>query len=837
MRARSILVLIALIAAGAAFASSDDDYSRLKNLESALNRGTATVDQQIELADLYLKSERFYEASKLAGRVLTSDPSHREAMRIRDEAGRLLREHADRTIAAAEQRARQADATDADRLALADAFFEGSRYAAAAAAYERLPESIRQGDVRLRYARSLSWSGRMDDAERVYSGVLKEAANPELELEYGQLLSWMGASRLARERLQKLYEAQPTEPAAVAYANALAWSGDREAAVRVLNEYLSAHEDATEARALLAGMQESPELRLERLNRLIDLEPYNLALRIERGRLLNDAGRYGEAHRTLRFIREHSTVEIEGLAALEEDIRKRREEELARAKERRAALDLRNPASGEEKLSLARAYTAVEAYDDAVPLYESYLADHPDDVEARIQLARVLSWDRRWSESERQYKMILAQHPDRADLRLEYAQVLSYDEKYPVAIQMFSSLTDLSDNPRAHLYSDVPTRAHYNLGQIYRWYGWNEHAIAQQNRAIELDGGYVPARHELDRMRHIRPASTIDGRYSYFTDSHDFTLKRVDVEGEKWMTRRMALQAAVGRHTFEHAGVSVNANAVSGGAAYRYNDRWTLRGRVGANFYEDDIGTRPFWGAGAEWLPNIQSRVAFDYNRYDLVYDVFTMFSLSDSATPRVDFNDPIHINDFRGHYDYSSGGFWSVLGDASYGFVSDDNRRASAHGIVSFRLLKSPFVAVKADGRYLSYDFRTNRYWSPGDYKAIAGVLQVGDNFRDRLFWTAEFKAGRSFEGGRESDLRSYSARVTVPVSDTFDIVGHYGYGRSGRLESLLGGGESDFVNYWQRNWYVGIRLRQLFADEDRRGTDSYYYDTRPLGSPMGTN
>src|SRR6185369_5088592 len=196
------------------------------------------------------------------------------------------------------------------------------------------------------------------------------------------------------------------------------------------------------------------------------------------------------------------------------------------------------------------------------------------------------------------------------------------------------------------------------------------------------------------------------------------------------------------------------------------SDNTIFRGRIGANVYDDHFGTRPFWGVGAEWLPNLQSRLAVDYNHYDLVYDVFTLQSL------------PMSINDVRGHYDYNTGGLLSYLADASYGFISDDNKRAAAHGMVSFRILKAPFVALKADGRWLSYDFRSNRYWSPNDYRSLAGVAQVGQNIRDRFIWSAEVKYGKSWEGNFNSDLRSYDATATVPVSDAFDIVGNYGYG-----------------------------------------------------------
>jgi hypothetical protein len=302
-------------------------------------------------------------------------------------------------------------------------------------------------------------------------------------------------------------------------------------------------------------------------------------------------------------------------------------------------------------------------------------------------------------------------------------------------------------------------------------------------------------------------------------------MRRYDLTAEKWTSQRTGWDVLVGRHNFERGSDEVDANTFAVGGRYRWEDRWTARGRVGLNSYDQGLGTRPYWALGAQWLPSIQSLFSIDYNHYDLVYDVFTIESLR---------SDPIDIDDFRGHYDYKTGGHLAYLADASYGFISDDNKRFSAHGLLTYRIFKSPYVAIKADGRYLSYDFRTNRYWSPNDYHSIAGVLQVGHNFRERLFWQAELKYGRGYEGDTSSDIRALEASVRMPVNDAIDLVGAYGYGKSGRLDGPFGG-SGDLVNYWQRRWYVGISLKKLFAGSDHRsGRNLYYFDDSPIASVM---
>src|SRR5205814_6540387 len=120
-----------------------------------------------------------------------------------------------------------------------------------------------------------------------------------------------------------------------------------------------------------------------------------------------------------------------------------------------------------------------------------------------------------------------------------------------------------------------------------------------------------------------------------------------------WTSTKMAFDLAVSRHEFSQSDQDVYANAISGGADYRASDRMLFRGRIGVNFYDRGLGTRPFGGVGMEYLPSIQSRAAFDFNHYDLVYDVFTLQSLTIPSTTTTNLRDPISINDFRGHYDY----------------------------------------------------------------------------------------------------------------------------------------------------------------------------------------
>jgi hypothetical protein len=842
MRPVRVALSIAVILCAAAFHAAAQTnntaapYARIQPLEAALNAGTATPAQQLELARLYIDQQRFYEASKVAERLLAVDSANADAMKVRDDANAGLQTVGRQKVAEAEALAKKPGATDQDRLTVANTYYDAGSYGAAADMYAHLPSSMLDRDTRLRYARSLAWSNQMEDAEHAYLALMKEQPTPELETEYGRLLSWMGASKAAVDRLQTAYNNNQNEENAIALANAMAWSGNRDGAIALLNNFTQSHADAVMARQLVGQLSASPELRLERMGRMIETEPYNLALRAEMARLQYETGHYAEALSTIKFIHEHQKERVEAVDTLEKQARDKRNEEVAKLDQRLHALEangsMASSSNPDDILSLAKAYTALSDYRPAERLYERYLRTRPDDTNARIAYARVLNWDQRYDMADRQYSAVIADHPDRSDLRLERAQVLSYEESYGPAINEFSLLTDKSKTPRSDLYPDVAPRAYFNLGQIYRWFGWNDTSAFDQQQAIAIDPGYMPARDELDLVRHLRPASNVNGTYSYSHDSNDFTLRRIDLAGQKWVSQKMAWDVALGRHEFSYRDQDAFANAISGGADYRASDRILFRGRLGINLYDRGLGTRPFGGVGVEFLPSIQSRASVDFNHYDLVYDVFTLQSLTIPSTGTTSFfADPISINDFRGHYDYNTGGHLSWLADASEGFISDSNKRTAAHGELAFRIVKAPFVAIKGEGRYLSYDFRTNRYWSPTSYHSLAAVLQVGSNIRNRLFWTAEAKVGKSYEQGLTSDLRAYEAKATIPINDIIDFIADYGYGKSGRFDSLRGStsGPTSFTSYWQRHFYVGLQVKRLFMHDDRV-RNPYYYDTRPL-------
>src|SRR5207302_6612108 len=109
-----------------------------------------------------------------------------------------------------------------------------------------------------------------------------------------------------------------------------------------------------------------------------DVQPYILALRVERARLLVDAGRDSEALTDIKFVRDHSSQKNASLDALEKTARAHRAGQLGQLDERRKALDSQTSMASasqnpDDVLTLAKSYSGIEAYDQSEALYQQYL--------------------------------------------------------------------------------------------------------------------------------------------------------------------------------------------------------------------------------------------------------------------------------------------------------------------------------------------------------------------------------------------------------------------------------------------------------------------------------
>ena len=408
----------------------------------------------------------------------------------------------------------------------------------------------------------------------------------------------------------------------------MAWSDNRAGAIALLNSYTQSH-------AMRAGQQladqlsASPDLRLEQIGRMIQAEPYNLALRAQQARLQYETGHYSEALSTIEFIHEHQKDRNDSI----ESSSSRRAKNAKRKSQ--SSMSVCGPSKRRDRWHRRRNPTKSSTWPRPIPLsknivppkrlYERYLRLRPDDTNARIAYARVLNWDQRYAPAEREYSAFWPAIPT-APISASNARRCCPTRSYWPAISEFALLTDTSKTPRADLYPDVAPRAYFHLGQIYRWFGWNDTSAVEQQRPLRsIPATCRPGRSSISSAISVRPRISA-GRTATRT-IRAISRCAVSISPRRSGPRRDGVEPRIGRHEFTRSlDQDVFANAISGGANYRASDRMLFRGRHRGEFLRPRPRHAPVLAASA-WsgCRRLQSRAAFDFNHYDLVYDVFNL--------------------------------------------------------------------------------------------------------------------------------------------------------------------------------------------------------------------
>src|SRR5436305_4192004 len=99
--ALAIAMMFCALASQAQTNSTNDHYTSIKPLEDALTNGTATHDQQVALARLYIADHRYYEASKVTQRLLAANANDAEAIKLRDDSAAGLQAYTKQRVAEA----------------------------------------------------------------------------------------------------------------------------------------------------------------------------------------------------------------------------------------------------------------------------------------------------------------------------------------------------------------------------------------------------------------------------------------------------------------------------------------------------------------------------------------------------------------------------------------------------------------------------------------------------------------------------------------------------------------------------------------------------------------
>lgn len=413
---------------------------RILSLERRITDNPRDVQSRLELAQILIDLDRYFEAQAQAQSVLGMEPENREAQRLLELANIQLVEFRERQIAQLQR---------------------------------RLLESPEDQETRLELARLLRARGNFNESARQFAIYLQtNPDNHSVRREYAQVLSWQPERRSeALAEMAQLANRMPDDKQLrIKYLQLRFWTGeanqgDREEIARMrrdLEQAVDLNQNDIDSLLLLASiheLHEDWESALKRFQRVVELDNQNqMGLdgveRIEtlpefRIARMRDEIRQRDGHiepriNLARFLflssrYFESLEEAQGILRIDSnhrearDIERRSSERLTeqrRAQQRTFEERIRlNPEDASARLGLARLLRDEGNYRESARQYRFYLRIHPEDHRARREYARVLAWQddpnaRR--EAITQLDQLLERDPDDMSLRLQRLQVRAW---------------------------------------------------------------------------------------------------------------------------------------------------------------------------------------------------------------------------------------------------------------------------------------------------------------------------------------------------------------------------------------------------------------------------
>ncbi len=148
----------------------------------------------------------------------------------------------------------------------------------------------------------------------------------------------------------------------------------------------------------------------------------------------------------------------------------------------------------EAQKGLAQALGWNKEYKEAIALYQQLVLENPADYESWIQEGVLKSWSRRFDAAVKVFRSILSTSPPQpwdSKARFHLAEVLSWQKKFGLAQTEYLSL--IGRDPR---YVD----GYLGLGELYEWQGQYKKAIAQYDRALQVDPVNKKAKARLTQL-------------------------------------------------------------------------------------------------------------------------------------------------------------------------------------------------------------------------------------------------------------------------------------------------------------------------------------------------
>jgi tetratricopeptide (TPR) repeat protein len=234
------------------------------------------------------------------------------------------------------------------------------------------------------------------------------------------------------------------------------------------------------------------------LRAIVDEASADTDARFELGRVLTwDVRTRAEGVGLLRGVAEQSPERPDVAEALAEVLSWDTVTRVEAVRQLRSLVE-REPSRSSARLRLAEVLSWDPATrDESRSLYRRVLHDDPDSVEAAVGLARVLSWSGRTDESRAWYQLVLARNPEQQSARVGLAELEGWSG------QARASLKTLSLMPPGTI--DTPD-AFRVRAQAYSQIGRPARALGEYERLLTLDPGNATAQQASRVLRRgLRP--------------------------------------------------------------------------------------------------------------------------------------------------------------------------------------------------------------------------------------------------------------------------------------------------------------------------------------------
>ncbi len=400
-------------------------------------------------------------------------------------------------------------------------------------------------------------------------------------------------------------------------------------------------------------------------------------------------------------------------------------------------LDL-DPGDYDACLALARLYFDTERYEKSASCYRKMLRDDPEDVEALHGLGKIMLYTDRYGQAEKYLQRAIALQPDYMAPYFDLAKAYAWSGRLRKAMDIYRQILDKDET-----YSE----AWQGLGKMYYWNDRPRKAMTYYEKALKWDPENDEIRREYAQIRRSFRWNT--GLTAQMINEEEESYQ-IDAVRLRWdLSKRLNDLLEISAHTLGDRSYRVFN---TGGDTLRYyNATWMKVALIFPHqrltFYGGYSPTdaRPS-AYGLHWKAVLDRGTWQVKQDLDAGYDYFYYWNMV--GQNRVEEN--LRLIYKKWELDLSaSGGIVdrAPIADVPAGRFEDDVNPFYGYGLgVNYRILKKPLIKAGLDYGYLTYTYKSPRYYSPLGRQTYGGNLSV--LWKTDLFY---FYAGGSYHLGSE--------------------------------------------------------------------------------------